>query len=409
MRRTKLHRSLVQFRTHPLRTALAMLGMVLGVGSVTAMISIGEGAQREILASIEALGGDVLHIKARDLPSEKIPEIVNDSQGLARNDIRALLRLVPGIRSSGYERWLDIAVSDLPGSTYDLKLAAVSPSIFDLRHLDIARGRPLLDVDELHGKRVAVLGADVAARLPGGPEGALEREIRIGYAFFTVVGVLAERRSGGDLPLDPKRYNSAVLVPYAAVAEQVAPPEPYRELDVISLRVAGLDATRRAAVVVAPMLRSLHGGRDDFDVIVPEAILEQKRATQRVLNLVLVCIAAISLVVGGIGVMNILLANILERVGEIGLRRALGASAADIRDQFLLETITVCMVGGGVGVVVGYVATLLVGALFQLPVALAWGATLWSLSLSLCVGLAAGTWPALRAARIHPVEALRRE
>ncbi len=401
----KVRRSLVQFRTHPLRTALALLGMVLGVSSVVGMMSIGEGAQREILASIETLGGDVVHIKAKDVPSEKIPEIVNDSRGLARSDIDALRAVVPGLGAAGYEHWSDIIVTDLPASSYNVKLAAVSPSIFDLHHLTVTQGRRLLDVDEEHARRVAVVGADVAAEYPAG---AIGKRVRIGYAYFEIVGVLAKKKGGGELPLDPEQYNRAVVVPFQTAEEEVAPLEAYREVDVISLRVGGLADTLQKKRAVTPVLRALHGGRDDFEVIAPEEILEKKRAAQSILNVVLISIAAISLLVGGIGVMNIMLANIMERVTEIGLRRAIGASATDIRDQFLLEAVIVCCIGGSIGVVLGYVVSFVVGVAFHLPIAFAWTAMILSFSLSLAVGLVSGLWPAMRAARVNPVEALQR-
>jgi putative ABC transport system permease protein len=405
----RVRRSLVQFRTHPLRTALALLGMVLGVSSVIGMMSIGEGAQKEILASIETLGGDVVHVKAKDVPSEKIPEIVNESKGLAVSDIDAIEHVVSGIRASGFEHWSDIIVSDLPASTYNVRLAAVSPSIFDLHRLTLAFGRRILDVDDAHARRVAVIGADVADSFPGGAALAIGKRVRIGYAYFEIVGVLAKKKNGGgDLPLDPEQYNKSVVIPFHTAAEEISPLEAYREVDVISLRVNGLADTLEKKRAITPVLRALHGGKDDFDVTAPEEILEKKRSAQSILNLVLISIAAISLLVGGIGVMNIMLANIMERITEIGLRRAIGASGADIRDQFLIEAVVVCFIGGMIGVVVGYGGSFLVGVLFHLPIAFAWTAMILSFSLSLAVGLASGLWPAMRAARVNPVEALQR-
>ena len=403
-----LRRSLVQFRTHPLRTALALLGMVLGVSSVVAMVSIGQGAQREILASLEALGGDVVHIKAKKIPESEIGKIVNDSPGLSRNDLLAIHDALPGIGESAYVRWSNVGVTDLVMPSYGLELAAVEPSVFSLHRLSVGQGRPLSSLDAKHARRVAVVGAEIAEA--AFKDGVLGQRIRLGYAYFEVVGALERKRSGGaDMPVDPERYNRAILIPFGTAIEELKPADAYSEIDVLSVRVASLEDTLRAKRAIAPVLRSLHGGKDDVEIIAPEEILEKRRATQAVLNLVLIAIAAISLLVGGIGVMNIMLANIMERYSEIGLRRAIGASRVDIRDQFLIESVIVCSVGGAMGIVLGFAVSFGVGALFDLPAAFAWEAMLAAVGLSMGVGLLFGIWPAMRASLIHPVEALQRE
>ena len=402
-----LRRSLVQFRTHPLRTALALLGMVLGVSSVVGMVSIGEGAQREIVASIEALGGDVVHIKAKEVPEEKVGEVVNDSRGLHRNDIAALQATFTGIGETAHARWSALGVSDLPVATYNIKLVAAAPSLFSVHRLELASGRPLMELDQRYGRRVAVLGSDVAQRAFAGQ--AVGKRIRLGYAYFEVVGTLEPKRGGGDLPVDPELYNRAVLVPFDTALEQLAPADPYKEIDLVSLKVGSLAETLAAKRAITPVLKSLHGGVEDFEIVAPEEILEKKRATQAILNVVLICIAAISLLVGGIGVMNIMLANIMERIGEIGLRRAIGASRRDIQEQFLVESVIICFVGGAIGIVLGFASSYLVGYLFELKVAFAWEAMAVSFALSVGVGLVFGIWPAVRASRISPVEALQRE
>jgi putative ABC transport system permease protein len=400
-------RSLVQFRTHPLRTALALLGMVLGVSSVVGMVSIGEGAQREIVASIEALGGDVVHVKAKDVPDDKVGEIVNDSRGLHRNDIAALKAIFTNIGDTAFARWTGLGVSDLPVSTYNVKLVAAEPAVFAVHKLHVKEGRPLMELDDRYGRRVAVLGSELAQKAFGGQ--AVGRRIRLGYAYFEVVGTLEAKRSGGDLPVDPEAYNRAVMVPFTTALEQLAPAEAYKEIDLVSLKVGSLAETLAAKKAITPVLKALHGGVEDFEIVAPEEILEKKRATQGILNVVLISIAAISLLVGGIGVMNIMLANIMERIGEIGLRRAIGASRKDIREQFLVESIIVCFIGGVIGIVLGFAVSFLVGWVFDLRVAFAWTAMVVSFALSVGVGLVFGIWPAVRASRISPVEALQHE
>jgi putative ABC transport system permease protein len=405
--RTQLRRSLGQLRTHPLRTSLALLGMVLGVGSVVGMMSIGEGAQREIVKSIEALGGDVVHVKAKAIPTERISEVVDDSRGLSRDDERALRAVFPTLGRTAWARLSPLGVSDLPQSATDVQIVAAAPALFDLHRLDVAEGRRLLDIDDRYGRRTAVLGADVAKDAFGGD--AIGRRVRLGYAYFEVVGVLRAKTSMRDLPLDPGLYNRAVIVPFHAALEEIAPADAYKELDLLSIEVATLEETAATKRALMPVLGALHGGVPDFEIMAPEEILAQKRSTQGILNIVLISIAAISLLVGGIGVMNIMLANIMERISEIGLRRAIGASRSDIRDQFLVESVIICFTGGLIGVVLGYSLSFGVGALFDLHVAFAWEATLIAFVLSVVVGLVFGLWPALRAASIDPVEALQHE
>ena len=406
--RTQLRRSLGQLRTHPLRTSLALLGMVLGVGSVVGMMSIGEGAQREIVASIEALGGNVVHAKAKEIPTERLSDVVDDSRGLSREDVRGLRAVFPALGRTAWARVTDLGVSDLPHAAEDAKIVAASAALFDLHRLDVARGRRLLDVDERYGRRVAVLGADVA-RDAWGDEDPVGKRVRLGYAYFEVVGVLQAKAAMRELPLDPGLYNRAVVVPYDAAIEEIAPPDAYKEIDLLSVEVPSLEDTLAAKQALGPVVQALHGGVADFELVAPEEILAQKAETQSILNIVLISIAAISLLVGGIGVMNIMLANIMERIGEIGLRRAIGASRADIRDQFLVESVIICFTGGFIGVVVGFVASYGVGAIFDLEVAFAWEATLIAFVLSVVVGLAFGLWPALRASAVNPVEALQHE
>jgi putative ABC transport system permease protein len=405
---TQVRRSLGQFRTHPLRTSLALLGMVLGVGSVVGMMSIGEGAQQEIVANIEALGGNVIHIRAKDISDQRVAELVNDSRGLSREDLRALQATFPDLGRAAWARISSLGVTDLPSTAYNAQIVAASPNLFDLHRLKLRSGRGLLELDDRMGRRACVLGADLAKTAFGDVDDAsiIGRRVRLGYAWFEIVGVLSPKASVRDLPLDPGLYNQAVIVPFSTALEEIAPADAYKEIDVLSIEVDSLEQTLAAKRSTGPVIRALHRGVEDFELVAPEEILQQKRATQAILNIVLISIAAISLLVGGIGVMNIMLANIMERISEIGLRRAIGASRSDIRDQFLVESVIICFAGGAFGVVFGYAISFLVGVVFDLNVAFAWEATLIAFALSVVTGLTFGLWPALRASAINPVEAL---
>ncbi len=405
-RLNSIRRSLSQFRTNPLRTLLTLLGIVFGVGSVVGMVSVGEGAQQEILTTIEAMGAATTHIKAKEVEENELGDIVNESAGLSRSDLSSILSIVPGIEAAAYRKQHELKVTDLPVSTHDIKVLASSPSLFEVHNLHVEQGRRLYEVDDQQMRRVAVIGGSLAAKVF--PEGALGKRIRLDYAFFEVVGVLRQQSLlRGELPIDPQVYDNAVLIPYETQIMELSPSEAYGELDVISLKVASTEETLRVKKSLFPVMKSLHGKVEDYDIIAPEEILQQRKAAQSVLNLVLISIAAISLVVGGIGIMNIMLANIMERISEIGLRRAIGARKRDIRNQFLMESILICVVGGLMGLMMGLLIGRVVAWLAEIPFAFTWSSMLLSFGISLVVGVIFGIVPAMRAANIDPIEALR--
>lgn len=403
-----IRRSFSQFATNPMRTLLTLLGIVFGVGSVVAMVSVGEGAQKQILASIEAMGATTTHIKALSVPDSELTRVVNDSAGLSRADARVLTDLHKGVTAVAWRKKCEVQVTDLPIPARSLQVMGTNADLFEAHNLNVAHGRALTTLDDRRAHRVAVIGADLAREVF--PEGAIGRQIRLEYAFFEVVGVLSgSGTEGEELPVDPEVYNRAVLVPFETSLQQFRPLEPYNELDLISLKVQSTAQTLELKQLMIPVLQNLHGKVDDFEVISPEEILQQRKAAQAVLNMVLISIAAISLVVGGIGIMNIMLANIMERISEIGLRRAIGARKRDIRNQFLLESVLVCFVGGVLGLILGLGGGAVVSWVAEIPMAFAWESMVLSFGISLLVGVIFGIVPAIRAANIDPIEALRGE
>jgi putative ABC transport system permease protein len=404
-------RSFSQFRTNPLRTFLTLLGMVFGVGSVVAMVSIGEGAQREILSTIESMGADVVHIQRESKPNEKLRDIINDSLGLRRQDSEALKSLVPGVKKIAYREEFELNVTDLSVPTNEITVFGVSPHLIDVHHLSVSKGRHFTIPDHFGARRVCILG-DALAKKSFGTTDIIGRQIRIEYSFFEVVGVFSERLANNKeekLPVDPEVYDMAVVVPFNTLLSELSPAKTYNELEMISIQVEDTKATLQAKLLVIPALKKLHGGHLDFEVIAPEELLQKKKSAQSVLNLVLISIAAISLLVGGIGVMNIMLANIMERISEIGLRRAVGAKRNDIRNQFLVEAVVICLVGGLAGIVLGLMISFTVGTFFDLPVGFAWHSMVLSFVISVGVGVVFGLVPAIKAAEINPIEALQRE
>ena len=389
---------------------LTLLGVVFGVASVVAMVSIGEGAQREILAGIEAMGARNVHVQSKEVAAADLSEVIDDSLGLSRADVEAIRQVVPGLLEIGFRATHALKVSSLPGPAPDLRVLGVSERLPALHKLEVREGRGLLPADHWEMSRVVVLGPKLADEsFPGAS--AVGQQIRLDYTWFEVVGVLSGRQSAAkaDLPVDPGLYDRAVLMPYDTLTTTLAPPRLYAELDLVTLEVATLADTLPAKGAIEAVLAPLHGKVDDFRIVAPEELLRQRKAAQSVLNTVLVCIAAISLVVGGIGVMNIMLANIMERVPEIGLRRAVGATRADIRRQFLMEALVICCLGGVAGILLGLAIAFAAASVASLPVAFAWESMILSFAISLLVGLVFGLMPAVRAANINPIEALRND
>jgi putative ABC transport system permease protein len=395
----------VQLRTNPLRTLLTLLGVVFGVGSVVAMVSIGQGAERQILAGIEAMGATSLHVQGTKVDSQGLADVVNVSVGLSRSDATALGKVLGGASQIAYRATYIPKVTGLSVPPSELDVEGVTASAFATLSLDVAKGRPLGTWDEVNASATAVLGAELAERLfPG--EDPLGKVLRIDYAWLEVVGVLAPRQKSGEGEV---AWGRAIVVPYPTLRELLEPERTYGDLDQLSVALPTIESTLPGKVVAERLLADLHGGAEDFTVISPEELLRQREEAQRTLTMVLVAIAAISLVVGGIGVMNIMLANVSERVVEIGLRRAVGATRRDVLGQLLLESIMICVTGGAIGTLLGLSGAAVAAWIMGIPQVFAWEALLLALFISIGVGLASGIVPARRAALLEPAVALRGE
>ncbi|APR80266.1 ABC transporter permease protein [Minicystis rosea] len=402
-----LSEGLVQLRGSPLRTGLTLLGVVFGVGSVVSMVSIGEGAQRQILSSIEAMGATSLQVQSAVSKDQSLADLVNVSVGLSQTDALALEKALGVEQAVAARAVYAPKVSNLPLPTGELRVVGVTASVFDQSRLRMQSGRRLSIWDERQASATVVLGSALAHRIfTGDPVG---RWIRLDYAWFQVVGVLAPQEGGAaDGPSDVG-YDKSIILPYPALRELLEPPRTYGDLDRISIRMATIEDTLPAKRVADRLLSNLHGGATDFEVISPEELLQKRKETQYVMTAVLTAIAAISLLVGGIGVMNIMLANVSERVAEIGVRRAIGATRRDVLIQFLIESTTICVIGGAIGAVLGLVAALVATQIMGLPVVFAWQALVLAVVISVVVGVASGLIPAKRAADLNPIEALRGE
>ena len=388
-------------RLHKLRSSLSILGVVFGVAAVVAMSSVGEGARRETLAQIAALGIDTVTLRPRAAePGEKQPA------ALPASVAESLGRVVPGVRAVAALRVAELS-AEAGGRGAAVIAIGTTPAYREAARVELASGRFLADLDVRDRKRVAVLGAAVARALfpLGNPLG---ETVRLGGDWYEVVGVLEGRVSprGRGAAIRGRDLNRAILVPLPSL-DRGTDRRP-DGVDEIVFRVGTPEGVVAAAGVAQALVRRASGGAP-LEVVVPREILRQRERTQRVFNVVTGAVAAISLLVGGIGIMNIMLASVAERTREVGIRRALGARRKDVAAQFLIESSILTLTGGVLGSALGLVGAALIQAFAGWPTAVHPLMLVAALVVALAVGIGFGFYPAWHAAGLDPVEALRRE
>jgi len=402
---------------HKLRSLLTMLGLVFGVGSVIAMLAIGEGASEEALAQIRKLGSRNIIITA------KVPEEENRA---AQSNIRMT---VYGLLTDDYERLAIIptVVGAVPVKmmqkeasfgkrNLDLRIVGTTEQWFQLVERDLIAGRVMTESDVANRTTVAIL-TEFGARKLLATESAIGATLRIGGNVYEVVGIVKSEMTGNESMQTPDQQTDA-YIPLTTAREHYGDIFSQRknganirelvQLHRIILNVVDEQSVVATAEAAERILAQFHK-KKDYAINVPLALLRQAEATKRTFAIVLGSIAGISLLVGGIGIMNIMLATVTERTREIGIRRAIGARAGQIVSQFLIETMVLSITGGLIGILVGVFIPWVVTKAAEMPTIVTPLSIVLSLGISVSVGIIFGIYPAIRASRLDPIIALRHE
>jgi putative ABC transport system permease protein len=408
-----LRMGLENLRAHKLRSLLTMMGMIFGVAAVVAMLSIGAGAQQEVMAFIEQLGVRNLIVEAREAPDQQtLQKIRKLSAGLNFQDYRIIQANLEGVTaSSARKRFTPTKLLPRPQGDSPV-VYGVSPAYAAIANLQVVSGRFFDEAETESAAPVAVLGEAAAAALFGTAD-PIGEYVKVNEQWFQVVGIagpqLTAQTDIAGLPAQDR--NNLIYVPlYAAIFRLEDGQSRQRdEIDGIYVQMRSSGEIPASAALLRGLLNVSHREAGDFTIVSPAELLAEQRRTQRIFEMVMVAIASISLLVGGIGIMNIMLASVMERTREIGVRRAIGARRLDVIRQFLIETTIISLAGGVIGVLVGVGLSQLIGYLAGWSTIV----TTWSIGLaflvSVAIGLIFGLYPAVRAAQLDPVKALHYE
>jgi putative ABC transport system permease protein len=409
----ELQMGLSSLLVHKLRSLLTMLGMIFGVGAVVAMLSITAGAQKEMLSFIDLLGVNNIIVEAKEaVDRDELQLRRTISPGLTFRDYRAIAENVQGIQAlTPRKRFKPSKV--LPKTSQDPPvLIGVLPNFLEINSLRVVEGRFFSDEDNQTSAPVCVLGEAAKVNLLG-YERAVGRYVKVNATWLQVIGVLAQQATADSdsSGLEVMDRNNMVIAPLNTVMRRFEDNNSFLkdEIDGIYIKVASPHDPVETDRVVRAILANTHKDAGDFNTVVPAGLLEQRRQAQLIFKIVMLCIAGISLLVGGIGIMNIMLATVLERTREIGIRRAIGARQSDIVRQFLTEAVLISIVGGLIGIAFGFSLSQVIAAFAGWSTVVTFTSIAVAFGVSVFIGLLFGSYPAVQAAKLDPIEAIRYE
>ncbi|NLH16954.1 MAG: FtsX-like permease family protein [Phycisphaerae bacterium] len=422
MRRIQMFREIRQgienLLLHKLRSMLTMLGVVFGVGSVVAMLSVGEGASKEALEQIRKVGSTNIIIRSiepvQDVNASRTPMrmsvygLLFDDQKRIEETFKTVKQVVPVklIRKDGR----------LGARALELRVVGTTPAWFNLLSRDLIAGRVLMAQDAKDRAGVAVL-TEFGARKLLATENTIGQKLRIGGDAYEIVGIVKSMGgSAGTIQMPDEEVDAYIPIEtarerYGNVNVKMSGSNQIREMVELHQMIIEVDSdvnVESTSKGIESMLKQFHK-KEDYKISVPLALLRQAQATKRTFNIVLGSIAAISLLVGGIGIMNIMLASVTERTREIGIRRAIGAKRQQIIRQFLIETVVLSTTGGMIGIGLGLLIPWLITLFAGMPTVVTLNSVLLSVGISITVGIVFGLYPAARAAQVDPIIALRHE
>ncbi|MBI2688837.1 MAG: ABC transporter permease [Acidobacteria bacterium] len=397
---------------HKLRSLLTMLGMIFGVGAVVAMLSITAGAQKEMMSYIDLLGVNNIIIEAKEaVDRNELQARRAISPGMSFRDFRSISENVQGLEAlTPRKRFKPQKVLPKTGSEPPI-LIGVMPNYMTINSLRVVEGRFFNDDDNDRSSPVCVLGESAKVNLLGF-DPAVGKFVKINDTWLQVVGVLAPQATADSVEgLEVASGNNLVIAPLNTVMRRFEDSNSYLkdEIDGMYIRVkTGTDSIETSNIINA-ILTATHKDAGDFAITVPAGLLEQRRRTGFIFNVVMICIAGISLLVGGIGIMNIMLATVLERTREIGIRRAIGAKQKDIIRQFLTEAVLISIMGGLLGIIFGVTLSQIIASAAGWSTVVTTSSIAVAFGVSCGIGLVFGIYPAMQAARLDPIEAIRYE
>jgi len=394
--------------THKLRSFLTILGIVIGVSAVITLMSIGRGAEAQVLSNIKNLGPNLITIRPGASMAGGVRGAIGGVRTLTIEDAQAISEQVPNISAvaPSYSSSLQLVVGS---KNTNATVNGVTPEYMPVNNLKIASGAFFTEYEYQQGAKVAVLGSNVTQTLFGS-ENPIGQQMRMGTIIVRVIGVLQSKGAMFGSPDD------TILIPLTAMQQTVAQPlTPHggHIVSSISLTVSDQSQTQNVLDAITSLLRTRHqlasSADNDFNIMSVEEIASTLSQAMGTMTLLLGAIAAISLLVGGIGVMNIMLVSVLERTREIGVRKALGARERDIWIQFLLEAAFLTLAGGIIGIIVGWAVSYIISSLGTISTLVSADIIILAVSVSVGIGLFFGFYPAWNASRLNPIEALRAE
>jgi len=396
---------------HKVRSFLTMLGIIFGTASVIAMVSIGEGAKKQAIAKYQDLGISNIIVRDKDLTEKELEEVrMKFSQGLSFKDADVIQKIVPGVEDIApqAEKKMDAKVGDKASKA---TVIGITPSILKILNYLVEKG---VFINQDHYDRqlkVCILGANISRELFS-YDNPVGQSVKLDDQWFEVVGVMQTKalftETVGELAA--RDLNNDIYIPLSTFNSRISKENRFSsEIKQLTVKLNNSERLVESAAVIRSILNRHHFNNNDFSIIVPYELLKQEERERRIYNLLLASIAAISLIVGGIGIMNIMLASVLERTNEIGIRRAIGGRKVDIMNQFVTEAVVLSITGGIIGVILGITISLVISFVTDVKTSLTLYSIVIAFGFSVLVGITFGYLPAKQAANLKPIESIRHE